>query len=303
MARIGRHRVSWLTGLGVLLCLVSLGSLSLAENHANERFTCDNLERAKKLHEDLPNNINAEINYAICQVLIGDREEGLRRLYHVTEKHNNVFSAYFLAEYIEYGGDFKMPIDGDKIDEAIDAYFRVLFLIDLTPYYPRGYERYEYDGQMELQSHYRVPYLYMQKFAVGAGGLYREHLLNSPSYKGDRELNTYPKYSPYTLDSLGKVIKHANRCIALPKKSYFRQPHYDDHQEACRILKDTAEALLPLEEKRLNSLAVESCSDDVLKCQEHKKLLEGQITPLFVQAQEELKEIFALHQQRALPDK
>ncbi|MCY4501612.1 MAG: hypothetical protein OXE57_08640 [Alphaproteobacteria bacterium] len=303
MARIGRRRVSWLTGLGVLLCLVSFSSLSLAENHANERFTCDDLERAERLHRDFPDNVNYEINYAICQVLIGDREEGLSRLYHVTDQQNNVFAAYFLAEYIEYGGDFELPIDGDKVDEAIDAYFRVLFLIDLTPYYPRGYELYEYEGQMELQSHYRVPWLYMQRFAAGAFGLYREHLLNSPGYEGDRDLKTYPKYSRHTLDSLEKVIEHGNRCIALPKKRYFRQPHYDDHQKACRILKDTAEALLPLEEKRLNVLATKSCSDDVLECQEHKKLLEGQITPLFVQAQEELDEIFALHLQRVLPDK
>ena len=142
-----------------------------------------------ELYRAFPKNVDYEINHAICQVLKGDREEGLRRLYHITNKHNYVFSAYFLSEYIEYGGDFKLPIDGDKIDEAIDAYFRVLFLIDLDPYYPRDYLRYEFDGQMELQSYYRVPFLYMQKFALGALGLYREHLLNSPSYKEDKDLN------------------------------------------------------------------------------------------------------------------
>ena len=283
----------------VLLYFAFLSSLSLAENHTNERFTCDNLERAERLHKTDPENIGLEINYAICLVLKGDRQDGLSRLHHITKKHNDVFSAYFLAEYIEYGGDFKMPIDGEKINESIEAYFNVLFLIDITPYYPRGYELYEYDGQMELQSHYRVPYLYMQKFAVGAGGLYREHLLNSPSYTGNRDLKTYPKYSPHTLDSLEKTIEHANRCIALPKKSYFRQPHYDDHHDACQLLKDTAEALLPLEEKRLNSLAFKSCSKDILKCKDHKDLLEGQIVPLFVQAQDELTAIFAHYKQLA----
>ncbi len=303
MARIGRRRVSWLTGLGVLLCLVSLGSFSLTENHANERWTCDDPERAERLHKDFPNNVDYEINYAICQVLKGDREEGLRRLHHITDQQNNVFSAYFLAEYIEYGGDFKLPIDGEKINESIQAYFDVLFLIDITPYYPRNYELYEYEGQMELQSHYRVPWLYMQRFAAGAFGLYREHLLNSPSYEGERDLKTYPKYNRYTLDSLGKVIEHGNRCTALPKKRYFRQPHYNDIQHACRLLKDTAEDLLPLEEKRLDLLATKSCSEDILKCREHKKLLEGKMTSMFVQTQDELDEMFTPYLQRALPDK
>ena len=303
MARIGRRRVSWLTGLGVLLCLVSFSFLSLAENHANERWTCDDPERAERLHKDFPNNVDYEINYAICQVLKGDREEGLRRLYHITEKHNYVFSAYFLAEYIEYGEDFKMPIVGDKIDEAIDAHFRVLFLIDLTPYYPEGYELYEYEGQMELQSHYRVPYLYMKRFALGALGLYREHLLNSPTYEGEGDLKTYPKYSRHTLDSLKKTVEHGNRCTALPKKRYFRQPHYNDIQKACRLLKETAEVLRPLEEKRLNFLAIKSCGKDVLKCQKHEELFNETMLSIFSQIPVKLKEIFAPYYQRDLPDK
>ncbi len=296
MARIGRRRVSWLTGLGVLLCLVSLGSVSLAENHANERFTCDDLERADRLYRDLPNNVNAEIHYAICQVLEGDREEGLRRLYHVTDQQNNVFAAYFLAEYIEYGGDFKLPIDREKIDEAIQAYFRVLFLIDLTPYYPRDYELYEYEGQIELQSHYRVPWLYFEKFILGALGLYREHLYNAPSYKGSKDFSTYPRYSRHTLDSLEKTIEHANRCIALPKKRYFRQPYYDDHQNACRLLKEAAEALLPLEEKRLKVLAVKSCNKDIRKCQKHKEMF-NTMEPIVGQTNDKLEAIFASYYQ------
>ena len=148
---------------------------------------------------------------------------------------------------------------------------------------------------MELRSHYRVPYLYMQKFALGVLGLYREHLLNSPSYEGERDLKTYPKYSHHTLNSLEKVIEHGNRCTALPKKSYFRQPHYDDYQEACRLLKDTAEALLPLEEKRLVLLATKSCNKDILECK-HKELI-NEMGSTFAQTQDELKEIFAPYQQ------
>ena len=126
MARIGRRRVSWLTGLGVLLCLVSLGSLSLAASHSGKRF-CENFEEAVELYREFPENIDYEINYAICLVFKGDRQDGLSRLHHITKKHNYVFSAYFLATYIEYGGDFKMPIDGEKIDEAIQAHSDVLF--------------------------------------------------------------------------------------------------------------------------------------------------------------------------------
>ena len=294
MARIGRRRISWLTGLGVLLCLVSLGSLSLAENHAKERWTCDSLEEAEELYREFPNNVDAEINYAICQVLKGDREEGLRRLYHITDNQNYVYAAYFLAEFIEYGGDFRLPkIDREKIDEAIQAYFNVLFLIDVNPNYPGwDHKRYEFGGQMELQSYYRVPFLYMKKFALGAIGLYREHLLNSPSYEGERDLRTYPKYSRHTLDSLENMIEHANRCIDLPKKRHFHQDYYDDIKEACQLLKDTAEALKPLEERRLQFFASPSCKD-LPKCLELKELFDGTMLSIYKQARSELKEILA----------
>ena len=173
-----------------------------------------------------------------------------------------------------------------------------MFLIDRTPYYPKGYEIYEFEAQMELHSYYNVPWLYMQKFAAGAGGLYRELLLNSPSYKGNRDINTYSKYSPYTLESLENVIEFANRCIALPKKNYFRQPHYNDTQKICRILKDAAEALLPLEEKRLELLANESCRRDVLKCQEHNELFNGAMLSIYSQSDDKMKAIVASYQQQ-----
>ena len=277
----------------ILLYFVFLSSLSLAGG-----FTCENFEEAVELYKADPESIDLEIDYAICSVLKGDRQDGLSRLYHIAKKHNDVFSAFFLAEYIQYGGDFKFPIDGEKIDEAIDAYFNVLLLIDVTPYYPKGYELYEYYVQMELHSYYNVPWLYMQKFAAGAGGLYRELLLNSPSYKGNRDLNTYPKYSPYTLESLENVIEFANRCIALPKKSYFRQSNYKDTQKICRILKDAAKALLPLEEKRLELLANESCRRDVLKCQEHNELFNGTMRSIYIQSDAKMDAIVAPYQQQ-----
>ena len=50
------------------------------------------------------------------------------------------------------------------INEAIDAYGRVVFFIALDPNYPRGNGLYEEEAQMELKSHYRLPMLYFAKF-------------------------------------------------------------------------------------------------------------------------------------------
>lgn len=289
MAWNGLRWFSWPLRLAALLHFASLGSVGLAADHPNDRFSCENPQRAEELHRTFPDNVNAEINYAICQVLKGDRAEGLRRLHHVTDKHNYVFSAYFLAEYKQ--------IDREELDDAIDAYFKVLLLIDLTPYYPKGFELYEYEAQIELQSHYRVPRLYLERFITGAVGLYHEHLIDSPTYEGDKDIRTYPQFSPYTLHSLQKTIEHAQRCIDIPKKSYFRQPHYDDIMEGCQLLKNTAETLLPLEENRLRLLASTSCNRDVLECIEHQELLKGKILPIYKSADSNLKKHFAHYYQ------
>ncbi len=113
----------------------------------------------------------------------------------------------------------------------------------------------------------------------------------SPSYEGDRDLETYPDYSPYTIDSLSNIIEFANRCIALPNKNHFNPSYYIGYQKACQILKDVAETLMPMELEALTLLATESCGKDLPNCQEYDELTDRQ-SSLINQAESELGEIF-----------
>ena len=76
--------------------------------------------------------------------------------------------------------------------------------------------------------------------------------MQSSNYNGERNLNTSPTYNLYTEDSLEKTIEHANRCLSLPMKDYFIEEVYQFYQSACQVLKDSAQALLPLERERLS---------------------------------------------------
>lgn len=65
------------------------------------------------------------------------------------------------------------------------------------------------------------------------------------------------------------------------------------------FLEDTAEALLPLEEKRLNLLAGPSCQD-LPKCSEQEELFNGTMLSIYKKTNAKLDEIFAPYQQGLL---
>ena len=216
-------------------------------------------------------------------------------LYPLLEHYNDIRAAFFIAKYIETGGKMNLTINRHNIEKAIQAHFRVLFLIDVGPNYPYDpdHRLYEEDVQAELSSTYSVPSLYLKKFHGGAYGNQNRHRLMSPSYEGERDLETYPDYSPYTIDSLSNIIEFANRCIALPNKPHFISQYYKGYQRACQILKDVAETLMPMELEALTLLATESCGKDLPNCQEYEELTDRQ-SSLIDQAESELGEVFSI---------
>ena len=270
-------RFSFLAAAVVSSFVLCSGSYGWGNVYTKGRYSCD-FEKAEQHYKANPKNISLEIAYAGCLLLRAqgnDVAEGMRSLYHKVERYNHVFAALLIAEFIESGGDFQIPIDMDKVNEAIYAYGRVLTYINRDPRYPTGepnYIIYERKNQMELRSYYHIPYLYVEKFYLGFHGLYREHLYTSISYNGDKNLPRFHKYSPYTQDSLEKTIESANRCLNLPKKWHFKSKHYEYYQKQCKLLKETAVVLQPLEDKRLVLLATESCRRDLPKCREYNEL-------------------------------
>ena len=256
------------------------GSLSWGNVYTKGRYTCEDYKRIERRYKAAPKNIAKEIAYSACLALRNqgnDAAEGLIRLRRIAKQNNHVFAALFVTEYVETGGRFQTPIDFDNINEAIFGYGQVLAYVNWEGNsYPQSepidYTIYERSNQMELRAYYRIPRLYKSKFYLGFYGTYHRYLLTSPGYTGKRDLQTFPKYTPYTQDSLNKAIESANRCLALPKKRHHRTRRYEFNKKACRIFKEEAMALRPLEDKRLVLLATESCRRDLPNCREYNEL-------------------------------
>ena len=255
------------------------GSMSWGNYYQKGRHICEDFQRAKQNYRANPESLSFEIAYAACLVIRdqgSDASEGMRHMHRVADRHNHVFAALFIAEYIETDGRFTLPIDIDKIDEAIHAYFRVGAIINREPGYPHSkpinYFVYEKYDQMELRAYHRIPQLYGAKYNLGFYGLYNKNLMTSASYKGKRNLPTYSKYSPYTQDSLIRAIQSADRCSNLPKKRHFKPNYHEFYRKNCGILKELALALQPMEEKRLVLLNTESCRRDLPNCKEYNEL-------------------------------
>ena len=275
----------------LLFFTLSFSFLSEATSYSRGSWHCDNFEEAREDHKTYPDSVHLEMGYSMCLITKGEDNEALIRLRHIVKNQNNVKAASLIAYYIRTDGRLDGSTDENRIDEAIQAYFKVLSLIDFDPNYPYdGYIAYERESQTELNAASNVPKLYIIKFWGGAHGIYNQHLLSSPSYKGDRDLKTYPQYSPYTIDSLNKVIQFANECLALPGKPHFQLNAYIAHQKACQILKNAGTALQPLEEQRLVLLAGESCKD-LPQCPEYDELA-NEINFLLKQTVSRLTNIF-----------
>ena len=290
-----------LTALAVSFVLFS-GSLSRANVYTKGRHSCEDFAKAVRLYKSEPQDIGWEIVYGACLALRArgnDAAEGLRRLRRIAKQHNHVLAALFVTEYVETDGRFEFPIDFDNINEAINGYRQVLTYIDHEgSSYPQSepidYTIYENVHQMELRAYYRIPSLSRNKFINGWQGTYRRYLLTSPSYKGKRDLKTYPVYGPYTQDSLDETIRWANRCLSLPPKRHFKRNRYSFNKKACEIFKEEAIALLPLEKKRLVLLNTESCRRDLPKCKEYNEL-HKQMYNIMVKFFTELKAASKLH--------
>ena len=287
----------------MILCfMLFLSSFSWADlfttTYSQGFFYCRNFDGVKARHRDNPGSILRKRNYAMCLILKGEDDKGLNILNNLVQDHNDSLAAHIIAIHTRSGGKMNWSVNKDRIDEALQAHFKALSLIDLDPNYPSDQlYRFEHSiakpliRQVERGVVVESAYLYMHRFLSGARGLYREHLLASPNYKGDRNLKTYPQYSPYTLDSLEKVIEFTDQCLSpLPEKPFFSKYLYIKDKKICQIRKDTAIALLPMEEQRLNLLANESCASSLPHCPEYEELA-GDMLSLIEQASSEIRDI------------
>lgn len=265
-----------------------------------------------------------QFGYAECQVLKGNVNQGMAVLHQIADHYTDVRrvkAAWMIAEYISSGGDVQSnKIDEDNINEAIQAYGRVLFFINLhKPHYPWGGpfmpDPRSTDGggfidtgvvddegreMIYPRTSYLIPLHYFLKYWYGLDGSHNVHKMISLSYDGDMDLKTYQYYHPYTVDSLNRVVEFANACHAVMVRQHVVLMRYDvedyekareNYKIACQILKKYATTLLPLERQRLVLLSTKSCVYDILKCDEYKKNYD-EIDAILGQAGDELRAVW-----------
>ncbi len=245
-----------------------------------------------------PDYLPDVMGYARCLIFNGDKEKALAFIQQL-DRQGYIPGVFYMAKYIQHRWNYGTR-DYERLNETIVAYLRVISLIEGTYDYPRFNGQnfdtvllwHERKDQMELSSHYRVPMTYFHKFKKGAAGIYNLYLMQSSNYSGERDLNTYPAYNLYTEDSLEKTIEHANRCLSLPMKDYFIEEAYRFYQSACQVLKDSAQALLPLEGERLSLLNKRSCRSALPNCQEYDELVKEKMFPIIGETHDELDIIF-----------
>ncbi len=259
--------------------LLASGSQGFATEYIRGYLHCTDYEKAEKNYNMEPDDKDYEYFYARCLLVKGENDfEALRYMHRLVNQHEWVPAAFMIALYTETDGKFDGQLDVDNINKVIEDYYKVLFLINLDPRYPDAHDNlqryYEVVDQMELNASYSLSFLYSNKFMNGVLGTHNRRLLQSPGYEGDRNENTYPEYNPYTLDSLDKMLEHGRECQHLPRKQYFNPIYYNSITEGCRLYADLAEALKPLEQKRLSILNQESCQDlNENNCPEYYEVL------------------------------
>ena len=231
-----------------------------AETYKRGMQSCT-FETAENYYRQDPEDLSNQVFYAICLIIKGDDSTGLPMLYYLADQTDSVKANFFLADYLNTDGRFANPITEKTIDEAINYYYRTQAIISLIPTYPEpDYFFQEKNYQMHLRSSYRVPRLYLARYQLGAIGDYRVHQLQDPDYDGDRNKDTFPKYNGFMRDSLNQGLREARECRDLPQQYYHWPDHYKANIEACALLVDLFQALIPLEEQRQEILL--GCRDE-----------------------------------------
>ena len=250
----------------ILISTFLLLSSSLALGDFSKNLFCNekDFNYFKKSYQASPTGVYIRIGYGRCLVVNGQVGAGMLMLQELS-KQRAVPAAYFIAMHIKTGGKLTPTIDKNQLDEAIDEFKYVRTLISLDEEYPyNGWYYYEEESQMDLNSLYYIPLLYMIRFQVGNKNLENDYINHS----------TGSAYNE-TVGSLEAMIEHAHYCANTSDENYFDPEKYGFTITACQVLKNIAELIKPLEEQRLEVLDKKICSrEGLLDCEAYKTIRE-----------------------------
>ena len=263
----------------IIILFLLVPFLSTAQDTANEkkyergRFGCT--DETERLYQNNPQDLDLQYLHYSCEVIKGD-DSFLSKIDILAYHHSHLLANDFLANYYQTDGaldDSFIPVK--TLDKAISYRMRTQVIIGLIPNYPYStpYKVTEIKDQIELDSAYKLPHMYFYKYNLGIIGDYAVNLINSPSYEGDRDLETYPEYNNSMYDSLENVVKYAGECTNLPLKKHFKYDldRYNATIKACDLMREMALNITPLEAKRKSLLS--QCPDlNEENCPEYDKI-------------------------------
>ena len=259
--------------LSVIAFFVFATSPGFGESYRSGSFGCVDFEDTERQYKEQLNDpdpsVNVTLVYAICLLLKGevtnnqdDVSKGMLILHSLTDQHSNIVANYWIAEYHLSGGDFKKSIADRNLDLAAHYYSRTMAIIKTyNSYPPLEYFTWEATDNIEMTAYYKLPLVYLAMFYKGVYGDYSVRLLNSPSYEGDRNLETYPEYRHNIMGYINLAIEHAGNCKNLPLKRHFDKSSSPYYIKVCAMYEEKAKLLKSAYMKRQLILNQDSCKD------------------------------------------
>ncbi len=235
-------------------------------------FGCGDFEDTERQYKEQLNDpdpyVSVTLVYAICLLLKGEVtnnqdnvSKGMLILHGLADQHSNIVANYWIAEYHLSGGDFKGIADRN-LDLAAHYYSSTLAIIKTYNIYPPlDYFMWEATDNIEMTSYYQLPLVYLAMFYKGVSGDYRVRLLNSPSYEGDRDLETYPEYRDNIMGYINLAIEHAGNCKNLPLKRHFDKSSSPYYIKVCAMYEEKAKLLKSAYMKSQLILNQNNCKD------------------------------------------
>ena len=242
---------------------------SFATRYKTGYLGCENFEVEEKAYQERGDeSIDVSLAYGLCLLAKGGVThnqglvaQGMHILHDLADDKSNVVANYFIAEFYRTEGTFA-ETSYKNLDLTIDYYSRTLAIIKTyNPYPPNLADLYwEQNNNMELHSYLGMPDIYLTMFYRGVYGDWFLRVMNSDSYEGSRDKNTYPKYRENIMAYIDLAIEHAGNCKVLPQKGYFNgfSTYY---KEICAMYEEKARALKELQWERHVLLSQERCKD------------------------------------------
>ena len=259
--------------LSAIAFFVFATSPGFGESYRSGSFGCVDFEAEEKAYMEQLNDpdpyVSVTLVYALCLLLKGEVtnnqdnvSKGMLILHSLADQHSNIVANYWIAEYHLSGGDFKTGIADRNFDLAAHYYSSTLAIIKTyNNYPPLEYFMWEATNNIEMTAYYKLPLVYLAMFYRGIAGDYRVRLLNSPSYEGDRDLETYPEYRDNIMGYINLAIEHAGNCKNLPLKRHFEKPASPYFIKVCAMYEEKAKLLKSAYMKRQLILNQDRCKD------------------------------------------